>query len=347
MIQACLATALLAALSACTPGESRPQATAEPAAARASAATLSAEPTITTLSVMRADDSEIIAHVERAETGSPQSILLVLQGSICASVGPAGDDRMELELPPGLARLDIEKYGLGSPGAHSVDGCPEIYLRNNTVDQRVFDVLVTIAHLRRSAPWWNGRLFLMGTSEGATVAALAGPLMPETAGIVLVNGSIGRPFREGWADAMAASVAAAGADEATVAATRDEAERVWGEARSTPRWDQQEFGEGNTLKWWASIIDLRPSNLLFLTRAPILLVQADHDEMTPVASARAVRDQFAERGLDNLTYVELEDLTHGLRTLEGEPGWEPVLALIRAWLDAQNGTAAESRALRR
>lgn len=319
--------ASLAALAACSAkGSEKPAAAAGP-------------PTVTKLSVMRPDDSAITAYVERTETPEKQSLLLVLQGSICESVAPDGGDRMDFEAPPGFARLDIEKYSLGETAGLQGDGasaCSEMYLRHNTIDQRVWDVLGVVAHLRREAGWWNGKLFLMGTSEGATIAALAGPLMPETRGIVLVNGSIGRPFREGWADAMARSVAAGGGDENAVVQVRALADQVWEEARAAPRWDRQEFGDGNTLKWWASIIDIRPSNQLLLTDAPILLMQADHDEMTPVSSARAVKQQFEAQQRDNLSYVELEGLTHGLRTLDGEPGWAPVLSRIRDWLVATN-----------
>lgn len=292
---------------------------------------------IETRHIQRADDSLITAYIEKPGGNSKRPILLILQGSICEDVGPHGSDRMDFSLPPGFARLDIEKYSLSEN--HKGGGekpCPADYLQHNTIDQRVTDVLSVIADLRTTAPWWDGHLFLMGTSEGATVAALSGPLISETSGIVLINGSIGRPFRDGWADAMAASVASSGgnADEA-----RKEASDTWDKARRDPKWTEEAFGNGNTLKWWASIIDLRPSNTLKLTRAPILIMQSDHDEMTPVASARAVVEDFKNAGLKNLTYVELPGLTHGLRTLDGKPGWEPVLNQVRNWLATQQKQA--------
>jgi pimeloyl-ACP methyl ester carboxylesterase len=291
---------------------------------------------VNSFQIQRADDSFITAYVEKPEDNRKRSLLLVLQGSICEDVGPHGTDRMAFALPAGFARLDIEKYDISEKSNGDGDkACPTEYLQHNTIDQRVLDVLTTVASLRNTAPWWNHRLFLMGTSEGATVAAIAGPLIAETRGIVLINGSIGRPFRDGWADAMAASVQSEGgkADEA-----RAEAAKTWEKARRDPTWDEQAFGNGNTMKWWASIIDLRPSNLLRLTQAPILLMQSDHDEMTPVSSARAVREAFQKAGKTNLTYVELPGLTHGLRTVDGKPGWEPVLDKVRRWLASENGT---------
>lgn len=287
---------------------------------------------VQTIIVPRADDSAIKAYVQRRSNQGNQSVLLVLQGSQCSDVGPGGSDRLTIALPDNMARLDVEKYGIDrASNGNGEKPCPPDYLANNSIQQRMGDVLSVISFLRTRASWWNHKLYLMGTSEGATVAAMTGPLMPETKGIVLINGSIGRPFRDGWADAMARAVAKDGGAEAEQAA-RLEAEATWAKARAEPRHDIEVFGKGNTLKWWASIIDLRPSNQLLLTDAPILLMQADRDEMTPVASARAVVEQFRKAGKANLTYVELPGLSHGLRQMDGTPGWRPVLDQVEAWL---------------
>ena len=289
------------------------------------------------LSVQRADDSQISAFVERADVAGKQSVLLILQGSQCMDVAPGGVDHMKFELPPGIARLDIQKYGI-TPQVNGNDrkSCPALYLANNTVQQRIADVLAVVADLRLHASWWNGKIYLMGTSEGATVAAMAGPLLPETRGIVLINGSIGRPFRDGWADAMVASVKKGGGNLKAQQAVLKEAQATWKRARLEPRSDVQVFGVGNTLKWWASIIDLRPSNQLLLSAAPVLLMQGDSDEMTPVQSARGVAQQLRDGGKTNLQYVELAGLNHGLRRADGQPGWQPVMQQVREWLSEQD-----------
>lgn len=296
--------------------------------------TSEASRSVETLLIKRADDSDIKAYVQRDASVSRQGILLVLQGSQCMDVSPGGADHLGFDPPDALARLDIQKYGIDEQ-VNGNDGksCPPTYLANNTIHQRVSDVLAVVSTLRSKASWWNGQIFLMGTSEGATVAAMVGPLMPETQGIVLINGSIGRPFREGWADAMAASVIKAGASESDVQAVRNEAEATWTRARLEPRSDVEVFGVGNTLKWWASIIDLRPSNHLLMSDAPILLMQSENDEMTPTSSARSVVDQFKALGKTNLTYVELPGLNHGLRKADGTPGWEPVMQNVYRWLE--------------
>lgn len=285
------------------------------------------------IALKRADGSEITAYLEGQNGAEKMGIMLILQGSMCGSVAPTGNDRLGYTVPRKLVRLDIEKYGI-SPTRHGDDSkpCPTDYLAHNTVDQRVYDVMQTIAFLRNHAPWWNGRLYMLGTSEGATIASLSGPLIPEMKGIVLINGSIGRPFRDGWADAMVASVAAQGGSSSDQADARKEAESTWEKVRANPTPNQQAFGNGNTYLWWSSIIDKVPSNILLQSDQPILLMQSEFDEMTPISSARALKKSFADANKSNLTYVELPGLTHGLRTKDGKPGWEPVMAQVSKWI---------------
>lgn len=287
------------------------------------------------LKVQRLDDSRIDAFVDRSDGAEQVGLVLMLQGSLCESVSPATDNRFPLTLPPGTVRLDIEKYGI-TPETQDETGehCPADYLAHNTIDGRVMDVLTVIADLRANAPWWNGELYVSGVSEGATVAAIVAALIPETRGAILINGSVGRPFSDGWAEAVVESVRVEGGDAAAQAEARRGVADAWSRARATPTTETYE-GAGNTLRWWASIIDLRPVNLLVNVEAPILLIQSERDQMTPVASARAVVDRFRAAGRTNLTYRELEGLDHGFRDAAGEPRYGPVLDLINGALADQ------------
>jgi pimeloyl-ACP methyl ester carboxylesterase len=285
------------------------------------------------LTLSRVDGSEINAYLEGRHGLEKRGIMLIVQGSMCGSVAPTGNDRLDYQVPASLVRMDIEKYGLTS-AQHGDDSapCPSQYLAHNTIDQRIYDILQVVAYLRGHANWWNGRLYVMGTSEGATVGALAAPLIPETKGIVLINGSIGQPFRDGWADAMADAVAKQGGSAADQADARKEAEETWRKVRANPTPNEQAFGNGNTYLWWASIIDKVPATLLLQTDTPILLMQAELDEMTPLKSARSVHTAFSQAGKHNLTYVELPGLSHGLRQKDGKPGWAPVMDQVTKWV---------------
>lgn len=290
-----------------------------------------------TLRVPRLDDTHIQAYVDAPADGRRAGILLVLQGSECLSVHPGGD-RFPFDLPADVVRLDIEKYGITAESEGAGEACPEAYLANNTIDGRVLDALTTLAWLKANAPWWDGRLFVAGASEGATIAAIVGALHPDTQGMILVNGSIGRPFGEGWADAVATAVSSQGGDEAAVAAARADTQAAWDKARANPTVETYQ-GASNTLRWWRSIIDLRPINLLVSARAPVLLVQAEKDQMTPVASARAAAERLSQ-AKSNFTYVELPGLDHGFRDGDGKPQYQMILPRLNAALAEQ---AAMSR----
>lgn len=288
------------------------------------------------LSVPRLDDSTIDAYIDRGTAAGQQSILLSFQGSRCTTVAPGGD-RLPIKTPPSVALLHIEKYAV-TPIVKA-EACPAAYLANNTTHGRVLDALTVVAHLRANAPWWNRRLYLAGVSEGAVVAAITAGLAAETQGVILINGPVGQPFREGWTELMVESVRAGGGDAAAQTAVREEAAATWAKARATPTVETF-FGDDNTLRWWASIIDLKPSNVLVNVSAPILLMQSEKDRMSPPVAARAVVDRFKSAGKTNLTYRELPGLDHGLRDAHGKPRYEPVLAEAGAFLSRLEASRA-------
>lgn len=280
------------------------------------------------LKVQRLDDTVIDAYLERPTADGRHSILLSFQGSKCSTVSPGGD-RLPIPTPPGVARLFIEKYAVTPTTKGSA--CPPAYLANNTIDGRVLDALTVVAHLRANAPWWNGRLYLAGASEGAVVAAITGSLAGETEGLILINGPLGRPFREGMTETIVESVRSGGGDAAAQQAAREQTAATWTKARATPTIETA-FGDDNTLRWWASIIDSRPSNLLVNVRAPILVIQSEKDQMSPPSAARAVEARFRAAGKTNLTYRELPGLDHGFRDAQGKPVFEPLLRESAAFL---------------
>lgn len=291
------------------------------------------------LKVQRLDDSFIDVWIDPPAEGAKAGIVLMFQGSECLSVAPGGD-RIPLTLPAGVVRMDIEKYGITPEAQRAEDGtCPADYLANNTIDGRVIDAMTVLAHLRSHAEWWDGRLFVGGLSEGATLAAIVGALASETEGVMLVNGSVGRPFREGWAESVVNAVREEGGDAATIEQALAEVEATWVRARATPTTATYE-GPSNTLRWWRSMIDLRPVNLLLNLDAPILLVQSELDEMTPVASAREVVRRFEARGRTNLTYREFAGLDHGFRDTQGRPQYMPLLQVLNETLAAQVAASA-------
>lgn len=283
------------------------------------------------LKVQRLDDSYIEAYLSDTPKAQKSGILLVFQGSECFSIDPDGD-RFPYELPKDIVRLDIQKYGITPESQRDKDGqCPATYLANNTIDGRVIDAFTVLSYLHEHADWWDGRLFVSGASEGATIAAIVGALSPDTRGIILINGSIGRPFREGWAEAVTNSVSQGGGSAKDIEDARKETLEVWDKARATPTTETYQ-GPSNTLRWWRSIIDLRPLNLLNNKSVPIVLLQSEFDQMTPVTSARIAAEALAKTH-KNFQYIEIPGLNHGFRDKDNKPQYQMVLPKLNAALD--------------
>lgn len=121
----------------------------------------------------------------------------------------------------GIATLMFDKRGLGQSTGTFDDTIPTM--------QR--DVAAAVAFLRTRADIDPRRVVLMGISQGAVAAALAGAADPRLAGVVLLSGPVG-PRGEMFLGILRGHLANAGKTEAQ-AATVIEAVAAWMNARST------------------------------------------------------------------------------------------------------------------
>lgn len=226
-----------------------------------------------------------------------------------------------------LAALTVEKYGVrqgDNPTDDHLD-CSQAFREHHTVSQRVADYRQIIESLR-DAPRWNGDWVLFGGSEGGIVMAMLAPDVQAVAGILISTGGgvlFGQMVRqsipqEGWP---------------TVDATFEK-------ARQNPH--STELWAGQSLRFWADVIDRRPSDYMLRANTSFLLIQGGRDASGAVDVARAVNDQFTEAGRCNLTYWELPGLDHGMVDAEGNTRMEGILSQAHFWLDTQ--IAADSSA---
>ena len=269
----------------------------------------------------RSNGSEIVYHLGPGGT-TKRGALLVLQGSGCEPVIEREWLRPETAiLAPDHTYVAIEKYGVipNSSTSSYVDGCSPDYWERNTLQQRVFDALQVIAHLR-SSEWWNRELVIYGGSEGGAVAALLSPLVPETKAVVIVSSGIGVSVADLIKSAVPPPVAA-------------KIPGIVVDARANPTGSKR-FG-GESYRWWADAADIVPARALLETTAPVLLIHGARDQFAPVSTARATRDLFASRGKANLTYWEYEDFDHHLKDVRGLEHWTEVLRRAADWLAAK------------
>lgn len=266
----------------------------------------------------RADGTDITYHLLNRTAETRQGIILMLQGSGCEPV--IERDWLEtepLQLAPGRAVLVIEKYGVHTDSLDEEDGCPIAYWHGNTLQQRILDAAQVIAHLRGES-WWNSELIIHGGSEGGAVAAMLGPLVPETRAIMIVSSGIGVTVRELIQGAVPPPVAAQIPD-------------ILAEAVKNPS-PNMRFG-GESYKWWADAANVTPARMLLQTGIPILLVHGTRDQFAPVATARATNDMLLASGATNLTYLELEGYDHFMIDESGTDRSAEVVGRMAAWLE--------------
>lgn len=267
----------------------------------------------------RADASTIHWTLDLPDIGERVGLIVIAQGSGCAAAMQSGSMQQARVAFGNFAALTVEKYGVrrgDNPTDDHMD-CSQAFREHHTVSQRVADYRQIIDSLR-DAPWWNGKLVLFGGSEGGIAMAMLAPEVQADAGILISTGG-GVPFgqmvrqsipQEGWP---------------TVDATFEK-------ARQNP--NSTELWAGQSLRFWADVIDRRASDYMLRADTSFLLIQGGRDASGAVNVARAVSDQFSEAGRCNLTYWELPGLDHGMADANGTSRMADVLSQAHFWLSA-------------
>ncbi|MEM8590099.1 MAG: alpha/beta hydrolase [Pseudomonadota bacterium] len=270
---------------------------------------------------IRADGSTIDWHLDSLPGDRPVGLVLVSQGSGCASTLTNPSIQLLASALGDLTVLTIEKYGVEPWDApvDPIEDCSATYYANNTISQRVDDAEQVLAELR-NADVWNGDLALFGGSSGGPVVAMLGARLPETDAIVVFSAGAGLTLAESLPEVVPPPVEAA---------IQEQFDRI----RLQP--DSLEVMSGNSFRWWAGIMDHRPVDDLLAASAPVLLVHGTLDESSPVASARATRDAFAAAGDDRLTYWELQGLDHQMVDTSGTSQMGRVLDSVADWISGR------------
>ena len=272
------------------------------------------------LSLEQADGATLHYYYDPPPKGG--AVVVILQGSECLRVNHKYAPMIASLQAHNLGVLRVEKPGL-SPDT-PIGECPEAYLQNNTLERRVWDLLSVLAELRKRHDW-NGKLALVGGSEGGMLAALCAPLIPETRAVALISSGGGQTFGQEVQQMMSDQMRQSGMPE----------DKIKEQMASTEALFQQARREPTTLKEWGSDGKLARNTHLWLSRAvhvagyrpllrvdvPILVVHGAEDRSTPADSARLLQEAFVKAGKTNLE----------LRIQPG--GHDPSGAVIQATLD--------------
>ena len=256
--------------------------------------------------LLRPDSSAIHYYLDEPEA-EKYPVVVILQGSECIRVSDKYRDYIEEIVSGGAAALRVEKPGLHSGVA--VGDCPDEYLRLNTPQRRVLDLVMVVSELR-SKESWDGRLVLLGGSEGAMIAAMTAPLLPETRGVVLMSGGGGLTFGEEVVESAGRQMLDSGMEPDKVEEEKV-AMRVFLAGLIENPTPYEEWGSDgklarNTYLWWAHAVKLRLSSSLPRVQAPILILHGVYDSGTPFRSAEILMEELAFAGkTDRAQYCAL------------------------------------------
>lgn len=256
--------------------------------------------------VKRFDGSDITYYFNKPNGKNKFPILLVLQGSECKSIYETVQGK-KIELLHGFARLDIEKPGLNK---NVKENCPEEYLKLNSLEQRMIDFMVVINHLKKIESQFNGDLVIVGGSEGAHLAPFIAKLYPQTKKLILLASGGGLTFHDDFLLVTKSNLALEGKNVKEIEEATKQIENTFVEIRNNPTWTKTFAGNTNTYKWWNSILDLKPIDILIDFDFPILLIHGDADRSSSVETSRITEKLFKLKNKSNLTYKEFAGLDH-------------------------------------
>ncbi|WP_444895486.1 alpha/beta hydrolase family protein [Microbulbifer sp. SSSA005] len=265
----------------------------------------------------RPDGSTLYWSLEQPSANGKYGLFLIAQGSGCLPAVKNTTIQQAKELVAGYAVLLVEKYGVthsDSPEEQFKD-CSKEYVANHTVEQRAVDVEQIVDELR-GADWWNGKLVLFGGSEGGDLVARLAPRLNPDAAVVFSSG-LGESFAQVLKSLVPPHVAKEVDAKLAYARANPESAEVWG---------------GNSMRWWADVVDRVPVNDLLNSHAPVLLIQGTEDKSAPVSSGRAARDAYASAGRCELTYWEYPGYDHYMTDKDGVNHRGEVFERISGWI---------------
>lgn len=283
---------------------------------------------ISHLSVKRLNDSFIdVYHNQPLSDSMP--ILIFCQGSGYDS-NTEGFLGLLRQFEDKVVGLAIEKEGVkfGDKG----DSLKFDYVRNNVIQNRLYDYLRVLQYLRKNAEWWNGEIYIIGGSEGGLLAGMLASYYPDVKALSIFSFGGGLTFGEAWPISSGLQAKAEGASDEEVSDRVRIVKDSLALIRQDPTFLKSYSGEDNTYAWWNSIMDLRLENCLIDLDIPILLVQGTEDMMAPVVSARTLDKRFKEADKKNLAYKEYKGYNHAFIDKEGQSHLVEVIVESISWI---------------
>ncbi|MBX9744873.1 MAG: alpha/beta hydrolase, partial [Chlamydiales bacterium] len=182
----------------------------------------------------------------------------------------------------------------------------------------------------RKIPGCNGRIVLLGGSEGGKIAPRLSLEFPTVIqGVVLIGSGGGLSFGEEMKFQSQQLIQQMGTFKRLSYKLRGamfpkEIEQHYEKMLGEP--ESLEMCGPKTWKWFASYLRYDLLSDLLKVEAPIYMIHGEEDIMVPVKSADLIQEAFDQAGKTNLQYARYDDLGHALT------GREDVYAPMLDWI---------------
>lgn len=282
------------------------------------------------LSIPREDGSTVNAYLKYPDNIKDFSIIVNISGSKCKSEY-APSEVSENYSKFKMAQLQVEKYGIDKN--FTSDQYGEIYRLKNSISQRRDDHIAVVNYIKKHYSNFNGRVYLVGGSEGTVVAPLLGVSELNVRAMSLWAGARSLNMKEEFLLNLKKGNHLCEDTALTQIAFNTKFDEIFKDNKSSKLWcSSPEKGSVNSYQWWSHILDYNPLNDFLKFKGNIFVAHGTRDKMMPVESTYKTRSEFAKRNRKNLTVKIHKDLDHGCTDSEGKNHCNEVFGEIHSWL---------------
>lgn len=210
----------------------------------------------------------------------------------------------------------------GQPGVATA--CPDAFNNYFTLAHWVRDLRLVLDHALQQ-PWVDGQhVLVMGTSEGAAVAAALAEADPRVRNVAMLGGSGTTQYYD-----FVVAAYRNGHNDAEIKQQLDELDATRQQILAKPD-SVQDIAWGHPYKRWSGFFRASPAQQLLKSGARVYIVSGMQDVNVPILSAEVLGAELMAAGRD-VTMRRIPNADHGLMTPAG--GWEQRDAEYRRILD--------------
>ncbi len=258
--------------------------------------------------LLREDKSTLIGYFDPPAISKTFPIAIALQGSPCESALDLHRQFAEQVNGLGMGLITLEKQGIYGPDC--IDETE--YNKTNCRPHRIQDYLSLIQKLNEGfIPGWDGRIALMGGSEGGAVTACLAHQVPNLIAAIIFSSGGGIPCLEEVKVVVNRYTMGEGYSPEEAQTFHEFVNSKLEEIFRDPTWEKKFLDY--THKWWAYHLGRHDIDDLLKIECPLYYSHSVDDDRVPIESADVVAEKFQEKGKTNLTYRRICGYGHDIR----------------------------------